>query len=211
MNHISLILSVVALALVPLAACSDRASEQGAGDSDTASTQGTGAGDSVSAERNVDEKLGDVEAHLRLEARLAANAELNALQIDTDVRDGTAYLSGELHSSDARELAAQEAAAVDGIHSVRNDIRIVSDDEKSSVAEKLASRADDARITATVKSRLLASENTTGLDIGVDTNDQVVTLSGTVDSDTERDLAGLIAENTSGVRKVENLIKLGSD
>lgn len=200
MNHIRLILSVVALALVPLAACSDRAPEQGAGDSDT-----------VSAQDNGDGNLNDVEAHLRLEARLAASGELNALQIDTDVRDGTAYLSGELQSSDARELAAQEAAAVDGIHSVRNDIRVVSGDEESTIAEQLASGANDARITATVKSRLLASENTAGLDIGVDTNDQVVTLTGAVDSDAERELAGLIAENTSGVRKVENQLKLGTN
>ncbi|HKK03181.1 MAG TPA: BON domain-containing protein [Gammaproteobacteria bacterium] len=199
MNHIRLILSL-ALILVPLAACTDRPAE------------GTAPGNEnggVSAPDNG--ALTDVETHLRLEARLAASEELSALQIDTDVREGTAYLDGEVRSASARELAAQEAAAVEGIHSVSNEIRVVSDEEATTVAEQLAADVDDARITATVKARLLASENTAGLDIGVDTKDRVVTLEGTVDSDTERELAGLIAANTSGVREVKNRLELGAE
>ena len=200
MNHIRLILSL-ALVLVPLAACTDRPADAGA--------SGDENGGAMSAPDNG--TLTDVEAHLRLEARLAASEDLRALKIDTDVREGTAYLDGEVRSAKARELAAQEAAAVDGIHSVRNEIRVVSDEEASTVAEQLAADVDDARITATVKARLLASENTEGLDIGVDTKDRVVTLAGMVDSDTERELAGLIAANTPGVREVKNRLELGAE
>ena len=146
----------------------------------------------------------DIEAHIRLEAHYAMSDELSALQITTDVRDGTAYLTGEVESSAERELAEQAAVSIAGIRSVRNDIRVIGDTEQATIAERLASTADDARITATVKARLLASENTAGLDINVDTDEQVVTLKGNVNDDTERELAELIASNTSGVKDVRN-------
>lgn len=62
-----------------------------------------------------------------------------------------------------------------------------------------------------MKSRLLLSDNTSGLAINVDTSDSIVTLQGDIDSDTERELAGLIAGNTPGVSEVKNKLKLKSD
>ncbi|NGX15023.1 BON domain-containing protein [Wenzhouxiangella sp. XN24] len=153
----------------------------------------------------------DIEAHIRLETHYAMSDELSALQIDTDVRDGTAYLGGEVESAAERELAEQAAFNIEGIRSVRNDIRVIGDTEQATIAERLASTADDARITATVKARLLASENTAGLEINVDTDEQVVTLMGNVNDDTERELAELIAANTSGVKDVRNELAVKDD
>ncbi len=71
--------------------------------------------------------------------------------------------------------------------------------------------AEDATITATVKSKLLWSEHTDGLDINVDTMSGVVTLRGKVPSAEGKDLAGRYAANTSGVRKVNNDLSVVSD
>jgi hyperosmotically inducible protein len=59
-----------------------------------------------------------------------------------------------------------------------------------------------------VKAKLLANNNTDGLKINVDTNDNVVTLRGTVQSDEIRDLAEALAQNTESVKSVENKLEV---
>ena len=201
----NIMLTLGTLSLLALGACAER--NEGATDTQAQGQYNAGGIDTSTRSSNID----DIEAHIRLETRYAASGELSALQIDTDVRDGTAYLSGEVRSDAARELAEQEAVNIEGIRSVRNDIRVVSGENERTLAESLASAADDARITATVKSRLLGSENTAGLQINVDTDGQVVTLEGDVSDDAERELAELIAANTAGVENVRNQLNVKSD
>lgn len=69
---------------------------------------------------------------------------------------------------------------------------------------------DDAVITSTIKTELLADSDVGGLDIDVDTNKGVVTLSGTVDSRMESQKAEEIAKRANGVVSVKNnLIVVG--
>lgn len=68
--------------------------------------------------------------------------------------------------------------------------------------------ASDTTITAAVKAKLLANSSTSGMDIHVETNHGVVTLSGTVRSDAERDLAERIARDTDGVTDVTNNLQV---
>jgi len=70
------------------------------------------------------------------------------------------------------------------------------------VANKVATEADDAAITAKVKAAILAEPGLKSLQINVDTKDATVTLSGNVDSDMLRDRAKQIAMATEGVRNV---------
>ncbi|MFC6669947.1 BON domain-containing protein [Marinobacterium aestuariivivens] len=55
----------------------------------------------------------------------------------------------------------------------------------------------------------MSNRNTGGLAIDVDTRNAVVTLSGSVKSDAEAELAGRIAQNTRGVSSVENQLTVG--
>jgi hyperosmotically inducible periplasmic protein len=151
----------------------------------------------------------DMRMHMALEMKLATNDQLSAMMINTDVKDGVAHLEGEVGTDAQREMAGELAMTVDGVKSVMNDLQVTGDAE--TLGEQLAQGATDAALTARVKSRLLASENTSGLQIGVDTTESVVTLSGEVASDTERELAGLIAANTPGVSSVNNELSAGND
>ncbi len=74
----------------------------------------------------------------------------------------------------------------------------------------LGHMVDDSMITGRVKARLLSDEFSSGLKIDVDTVEQVVTLTGVVKTDGERRMAGDIALATPGVRRVENLLTVGS-
>jgi hyperosmotically inducible periplasmic protein len=163
--------------------------------------------------REIADKAGDtasdIRMHLAIETKLALHDELSALMIDTDVKDGEVRLQGEVKSSTERELAEELAKSVEGVKSVRNDLEVKGDEP--TLAERLMDGASDAALTTRVKSRLLASSNTPGLAISVTTDNSIVTLSGEVESDTERELAELIAANTSGVEGVRNDLRIGND
>lgn len=72
----------------------------------------------------------------------------------------------------------------------------------SNAADKTATVAEDAAITAKVKAAILAEPGLKTLQINVDTNGATVTLSGTVDNADLRERAKQIASSTSGVKGV---------
>ncbi len=72
-------------------------------------------------------------------------------------------------------------------------------------------KIDDAGITASVKSALLADERTEGFDINVDTKSGHVVLQGGADSAADRAAATQLAKNVKGVVSVDNRIKVAGD
>ncbi|HLD65876.1 MAG TPA: BON domain-containing protein [Pseudomonas sp.] len=159
---------------------------------------------------------GDVSAQLK-EARqegslwtaYALNRHLNPFTIDVDVEQGTAILTGTVESEVDRELAEQVALGIEGIRKVDNKLLVDAQYQpKVSSEPSLSQRFDDATLTATVKSKLLWNRSTEGLDIDVDTQNGVVSLSGEAQSAEAKELAGRLADNTDGVRKVVNDLKV---
>lgn len=144
----------------------------------------------------------DLRIHLALETKLAQSDELSALEIGTDVMDGVVHLEGEVDSKARKELATELARSVEGVQSVRNDLVVLG--SEPGMLEKVQDTAGEAVLSARVKTRLLTSENTSGWSISVSSEGDVVTLEGEVGSNTEKELAELIAGNTSGVAKVQN-------
>lgn len=61
----------------------------------------------------------------------------------------------------------------------------------------------DAWITTKVKTELGITEDVTAMEIDVDTKDGMVTLSGVVDSDAEKQKAVAAAKSVKGVRSVD--------
>ena len=74
--------------------------------------------------------------------------------------------------------------------------------QKSSENETVPDKAADAWITTKVKSTLLAEDATPGMDIEVETKDGVVSLSGTVATEAEKEAAIAKAKGIKGVRDV---------
>jgi osmotically-inducible protein OsmY len=151
----------------------------------------------------------DLATHVKLETKLAASGELSALAINTDVKDGVVHMKGEVETDAQKEMATQMAKSIEGVKSVKNELKIT--DKEPGMLESMRDSAGDAALTAKVKTRLLASDNTSGLAINVTTEDDVVVLSGEVDSETERELAVLIAGNTSGVEDVRDNLRIDQD
>lgn len=141
----------------------------------------------------------------------ALNRHLSPFSIDVEVENGRALLSGRVESQVERELAEQVALGIDGIQSVDNQLRVDPQVQPQAAGGSLAQRLDDATLTATVKSKLLWNRHTEGLDIDVDSQNGVVTLSGQAQTALAKELAGKLAANTRGVREVHNQLTVSGE
>lgn len=75
-------------------------------------------------------------------------------------------------------------------------------DRAGDAMETAGQAASDTWITSKVRASFIAESELSALDIGVETNAGVVTLSGDVDTDAQRKLAIKIAEDIEGVEAV---------
>lgn len=71
-------------------------------------------------------------------------------------------------------------------------------------ADQAGQAIDDAAITTSLKGKYLADSTLKGLDISVETQQGVVTLTGSVQSDSAKELATTIAQGVDGVKSVNN-------
>lgn len=142
---------------------------------------------------------------------IALNRHLSAFDIKVAVDNGTAKLSGKVENQVERELAERIALDVDGIDKVDNQLQIdPSVATEADARNGLAQRFEDATLVATIKSKLLWSNVTQGMEIEVSSDQGVVTLKGRAQSPEAKELAGTLATNTDGVVSVNNLISLSA-
>jgi len=87
-------------------------------------------------------------------------------------------------------------------------------DRVASATKDAAQRTEDvvgdAALTAKVKSALVAEPNLKSLQINVDTKDSVVTLAGSVNSQSDKERATQVASAVAGVRQVEDKLQVKS-
>lgn len=158
-------------------------------------------------------QLDDARAEGSVSTAIATNRNLSPFSINVDVKGDTAILSGEVETEVEKDLAEQIAQDIEGIENVDNQLKVGTEGDYSKAGERsLADRMSDTTTTATIKSKLLWNNSTEGLDIHVDTENGVVTLTGETDSSASKELAERLAEDTDGVREVKNeLTVIGED
>lgn len=142
---------------------------------------------------------------------LNSNLRTNDLQVS--VKEGKATLTGTVEEEVSKDLANAIALGVNGIDSVDNQIMVEPDyapAARTSQDRNFGEVVDDAAITATVKSKLLWSKNTEGMNMDVDTTNGKVTLSGAAESDAAKAWAASTAINTHGVVSVDNRLVVDS-
>ena len=98
--------------------------------------------------------------------------------------------------------------SVDNIREEMARTSVVVRDKARAVGQSIAEAAANARITASIKSRLLTEPGLSALAINVDTTDGVVTLSGKVPSHEQVGKAMKLALETDGVRKVISTLQI---
>ena len=151
-----------------------------------------------------------------VKSKLVADDLVKARQIDVDTQEGVVTLTGNVQSSEEEAHALQIARDADGVTSVVDNITVAPNGEQGATpttgygdaagnaAGNAMDAAGDAGITAKVKTALMADTSVSGLQIDVDTNANVVTLSGTVNSAAEKAKAVEIAGSVDDVARVDD-------
>lgn len=81
-------------------------------------------------------------------------------------------------------------------------------DRAATAANQAKLALEDGALTAKIKSKMALDDTVKAYDIDVDTKNRVVTLTGTVRTDAERERALLLARETEGVRNVVDHLKV---
>ena len=82
-------------------------------------------------------------------------------------------------------------------------------DKKGAPLQKVREVTEDTTITSKVKGEFAKDKTVSALDIHVQTNNGVVTLSGNAKTGEEAEKAVTLAKSTAGVTSVKNEIKVG--
>lgn len=169
----------------------------------------------MAGKKSMEQELSEARIEGQIVATYALNRHLNPFEFQIEVDGDTVMLSGEVDEAIDKDLAEQVALGVDGVKTVKNHIKVNENykpkPSQDSNERGFSEAVSDATTTASVKSMLLWNGNTDGMDINVDTHHGIVTLTGTVDSGAEKELAERLAENTDGVRDVENKLKVKAE
>ena len=142
----------------------------------------------------------------KVKAKFAADEVVKSSQIEVATSNGVVTLTGNVDSEEAKERALQLTKDTSGVVNVVDMIsarRTSGSGDAPDPDRTVGETIDDAGITVSVKSKLLDDPLVKGLKIDVDTRDGVVFLTGSVDSDAERQKAIQLARDTKGVRDVQ--------
>ena len=161
----------------------------------------------ASSEPSLSQRFDDATLAATVKSKLLWNSNTEGLDIKVSAANGTVSLTGSAQSAEAKELAGRLAANTDGVREVNNLLSVSSTDSTAAkvqnAADDTAAAISDAWITSKVKSSFIYSRNLDGLNISVDTRNGMVSLSGSVLSNAEKQLAIETARNIRGVRGVD--------
>lgn len=154
----------------------------------------------------------------KIQAKYFMDPDVKGLQINVDTRDGVVTLTGNVEDSAARRQAVALARNTDGVRSVNDQLQVsataadrtTAPDRDATARRGSDQPLEDAWITTKVQSQFFLDADIKGRDINVDTRNGVVTLKGEVESETEKQMAQTIAQETEGVTRVVNNLAIAA-
>ncbi|MFP3939379.1 MAG: BON domain-containing protein [Thermoanaerobaculia bacterium] len=144
------------------------------------------------------QQVDDATITTRVKRTLAGDPGVRAFELDVDTMDGVVTLRGSVDDPAASRQAEQLARDVRGVRSVQNRIQVNGE----------TTRVSDASLVTEVKTRLATDPDVGAINIDVDADGGIVTLSGIVRTAEARNRAERIARDVDGVRQVNNEIRV---
>lgn len=155
----------------------------------------------------------DHDINTSVEARFSDDAAFKNIDVDTD--NGIVTLSGTVPTQADADRAVAAAESVKDVKSVNSELKVGKESSTSQKMDQLEEKTkttlhkagvalEDTKITAAVKLKFADDDAVKATKIDVDTNNGIVTLSGTVASRAEADRAVEIARGVDGVKEVHS-------
>lgn len=163
---------------------------------------GAGAGGYKAAtdERSIGTMYDDTVIASKVKTRLISDEFVDSKHIDVDVLSGVVYLIGVVKSSSQKRIAANIAMGTEGVRQVKNQLVIGS----TSTGKIL----DDMILTSKIKAELIKTKNVRANNVDVDSNNGVVTLTGIVRSESEKNKILRVTRIVAGNRKIVDNISV---
>lgn len=180
--------------------------------------------------RDAGEVVNDSWITTKVKSKLLADGDVSGLDVSVETRNNVVYLSGEAESQAQVTRATQLARETEGVTrvdatalrvetatgQVREAVGMDRDRDRDTAGQSErrnpGEAVGDAWITTKVKSKLLADGDVSGFDISVETRDNVVHLSGSVETQAQIDEAVRLAAETEGVARVDaSALVIGGD
>jgi hyperosmotically inducible protein len=167
--------------------------------------------------------LSDTEITTAVKSKLLADKRVSSSRIHVETNDGVVALTGAVDTAAERTRATYVARHTRGVRRVEDHLTIGrhesngltdrSDEgvkgtsgrverDSEGAARTTGRYFDDAGITSAVKAKLIGDREVHSMDVHVETDNRVVTLTGSVRSEAERANAVRLARDTSGVKSV---------
>ncbi|RUO40939.1 transporter [Pseudidiomarina aestuarii] len=158
----------------------------------------------------LEESLMNARQEAQISTTYALSPYLQTHGLQVSVLDGKAILTGNVSDEIHKELAGAIADGVDGVDSVDNRIVVDRNYQRpsSNDVRDYADVVSDAEINAAIKSKLLWSKHSDGMDMVVVTENGHVELTGNVATQQMKQLAQKLALDTQGVRSVRNELQV---
>jgi hyperosmotically inducible periplasmic protein len=119
-----------------------------------------------------------------------------------DVEGLAVTLEGEAADELQMEVALENAADIDGVTEVKNEMTVA--DPPPADLRTMGDKFDDVTIVAKAKAELMTHRSTSALQTAVESHDGEVTLTGVAQSEAEKELAGKLVAAINGVTGVKN-------
>jgi hyperosmotically inducible protein len=147
----------------------------------------------------------------KIQARYFVDDEIKARNINVDTQNGRVTLKGTVGSEAERRQAVAIARNTDGVESVVDELRIQPAETRGTTGSDSASATrqptdgtSDAWTTTKIQAKYFLDASVKGHEINVTTRNGIVTLAGTVGTETQKTEAERIARETEGVTRVVN-------
>jgi len=145
---------------------------------------------------NVSERSNDSWLSFKTKLALYANDKVAGHDINVESKDGAVTLIGKVPNADAKNTAVQVTKGVEGVKKVNDQLQVVPASMKEVVADK------DDNITKNINTALEKEPGLEDLDLIVNTNNGVVTLTGEADNMNQVEKAIQVARHVKGVKAV---------
>lgn len=139
-------------------------------------------------------KLSDADITVAVENELEYDEGVQSHLIDVETHNGVVTLSGTVNNILAKDRAEKLAETIKGVRAVVNNIEVVP-----------VHRTDE-QIELDIKEAFLRDPAAESYEIDAEVEDARVTLTGTVESWAEKNLAEQVAKGVKGIKELENEI-----
>jgi hyperosmotically inducible protein len=143
---------------------------------------------------------GDPDTSRKVKTALGLSKRLARFDINVNTSDGVATLTGQVPSEDIKSLAGEIARDTAGVKDLKNEIAVDPAAQPSSESVHV----EDLEIRVAILEALAHSREIGGKNIEVKVENRSVTLSGSVETPTQRSGAEQIARAVDGVAGVTN-------